>query len=432
MAFRSLRITRHAMQPTPFSPYASVRLSLYMLLLFMNQTRRALISASPSAKVSKRMEIREQDFSFQDGAREQPVIEVVTKDVRTADIFNVMQGTAVLLGLEESCMVLYAHGPYAVALCVLSAIGGDEDAAEHAASWWKDAVTEDFTRQDVVVLALIAICVLRLVVFVFQVLWKLVRLPMQWYTTMEKEMDGDIEEKCSVETVVRLRKQLAIVRFCHLQFLLVIEKLKREMKDAKKEDTQQMVASLAVSQHEESEEVTLAEMLATLQKIQAKDSSFKASEVEEHLVDIKQDVEEEEDIDSGLPEAWERLQEIYASFLRIQATIIRRQKRRTTWQWQLQQHEQHSEDTSRRRQRRLPSSEDPTDEVLQELQELTKELPQGFTADMFTSLGNAMHEKMVAAGPETSPIPSVKTPYTVNTAAIPTAAKYSATAQKAA
>ncbi|ETI34512.1 hypothetical protein, variant 1 [Phytophthora nicotianae INRA-310] len=403
MAFRSLRITRHAMQPTPFSPYASVRLSLYMLLLFMNQTRRALISASPSAKVSKRMEIREQDFSFQDGAREQPVIEVVTKDVRTADIFNVMQ-----------------------------AIGGDEDAAEHAASWWKDAVTEEFTRQDVVVLALIAICVLRLVVFVFQVLWKLVRLPMQWYTTMEKEMDGDIEEKCSVETVVRLRKQLAIVRFCHLQFLLVIEKLKREMKDAKKEDTQQMVASLAVSQHEESEEVTLAEMLATLQKIQAKDSSFKASEVEEHLVDIKQDVEEEEDIDSGLPEAWERLQEIYASFLRIQATIIRRQKRRTTWQWQLQQHEQHSEDTSRRRQRRLPSSEDPTDEVLQELQELTKELPQGFTADMFTSLGNAMHEKMVAAGPETSPIPSVKTPYTVNTAAIPTAAKYSATAQKAA
>ncbi|KAG3103873.1 hypothetical protein PI124_g3363 [Phytophthora idaei] len=396
------------MQLTPFCPWASVRFSLYMMLLVMNQTRRALlVSASPSARVSERMEIREQDFSFQDGAREQPVIEVVTKDVRTADIFNVMQ-----------------------------AIGGDEDVAEQTASWWKDAVTEEFTRQDVVVLALIAICLLRLVIFVLQVMWKLVRLPMHWYNTMEEEMDGNIEEKCSNEASARLKKQLAIVRFCHLQFLLVIEKLKREMKDAKSEDTQQMVASLAVSQHEESDEVTLAEMLATLQKIQAKDSSFKASEVEEHLADIKQDVEDEEDVDSDLPEAWERLQEIYASFLRIQATIIRRENRKTTWQWQLQQHEQHSDESSRRRQRRLPGSEDPTDEVLQELQELTKELPQGFTADMFTSLGNAMHEKMVAVEPETSPFPSpqleIKSPYTVNTAPIPTAAKYSATAQKAA
>ncbi|KAG6953337.1 hypothetical protein JG687_00012449 [Phytophthora cactorum] len=410
------------MQLTPFCPWASVRFSLYMMLLVMNQTRRALlVSASPSAR---------------DGARERPVIEVVTKDVRTADIFNVMQGTAALLLEEESCAVLFAHGPYAVALCMVSAIGGDEDVAEQTASWWKDAVTEEFTRQDVVVLALIAICLLRLVIFVLQVMWKLVRLPIHWYNTMEEEMDGNIEEKYSDEASARLKKQLAIVRFCHLQFLLVIEKLKREMKDAKSEDTQQMVASLAVSQHEESDEVTLAEMLATLQKIQAKDSSFKASEVEEHLADIKQDVEDEEDVDSDLPEAWERLQEIYASFLRIQATIIRRENKKTTWQWQLQQHEQHSDESSRRRQRRLPSSEDPTDEVLQELQELTKELPQGFTADMFTSLGNAMHEKMVAVEPETSPFPSpqleIKSPYTVNTAPIPTAAKYSATAQKAA
>ncbi|KAF1791677.1 hypothetical protein GQ600_7539 [Phytophthora cactorum] len=49
---------------------------------------------------------------------------------------------------------------------------------------------------------------------------------------------------------------------------------------------------------------------------------------------------------------------------------------------------------------------------------------------MFTSLGNAMHEKMVAVEPETSPFPSpqleIKSPYTVNTAPIPTAAKYSA------
>ncbi|KAF4132695.1 hypothetical protein GN958_ATG18107 [Phytophthora infestans] len=393
------------MQLTPFWPYTSVRLSLYVLLLFMSQTRRALVSASPSAKASKRMEIREQDFSFQDGARERPVIEVVTKDVRTADIFNVMQ-----------------------------AIGGEQDDPEPAASWWKDAVTEEFTRQDVVVLALIAICVLRLVIFVLQVTWKLVRLPIRWFNALKTDTDGAIEEKYSLETVVRRRKQVAIVRFCHLQFLLVIEKLKREMRDAKKEDTQQMVATLEVSQHEDDEEVTLAEMLATLQKIRAQDSSFKASEVEEHLADIKQDAEDEEDVDSGLQEAWERLQEIYASFLRIQVTIIRRQRRKMTWQ--PQHHEQHDEETSRRRQRRSPSSEDPTDEVLQELQELTKELPQGFTADMFTSLGNAMHGKMVAAEPKTSPNPSpqpeIKSPYTVKTAPLPTAAKYSATAQKAA
>ncbi|POM60393.1 hypothetical protein PHPALM_30765, partial [Phytophthora palmivora] len=217
-----------------------------------------------------RMEIREQDFSFSDGARERPVIEVVTKDVRTADIFNMMQA------IEE-----------------------EVPPVEEGASWWKDAVTEEFSRQDVVVLALIAICALRLVIFVIQVMWKLVRLPMQWYGAMEKEVeDFDIQstDNCSDE---RLRKQLAIVRFCHLQFLLVIEKLKREMRDDKNEDTQQMVASLAVSQHEEGKDVTLAEILATLRKIQVKDSRFQTSEVEEHLVDIKQDVEDEENVDSA-------------------------------------------------------------------------------------------------------------------------------------
>ncbi|KAL4155156.1 hypothetical protein PRNP1_007269 [Phytophthora ramorum] len=320
------------------------------------------------------MEIREQDYSFNDGGRERPVIEVVTKDVRTSDIFSIME-----------------------------AIGGEEEAGvEESASWWKDAVTEEFSRQDVVVLALIALCVLRLVVFVIQMTWKIARLPMQWYDALKKEederMEVEITGKGSDESSVR-RKQLAIIRFCHLQFLLVVEKLKREMREDKCEDTQQMVASLTVSPHEDGKEVTLTEMLATLQKIQAKDSSFKTSEVEEHLADIKQDVEDEEDNEFGLLEAWERLQEIYASFLRIQATIIRRQKRKA-WKWQMHQHES---EAPRRRQRQLPSSEDPTAEVLHELQELTKELPQGFTADMFTSLGNAMHEKMVAAEPETSP-----------------------------
>ncbi|KAG7375974.1 hypothetical protein PHYPSEUDO_014766 [Phytophthora pseudosyringae] len=471
MNLSGLRIFQRGMQQ--LRPLR-LRRSLCMLLFLLSETRRALSAASPSAKAAKtRMEIREQDFSFQgarpwvdpvvgsfshsltgfypllgsglicarfaavDGARERPVIEVVTKDVRAADIFSIMQGTDAMPAQARSCMEMDAEGQYTLALCVFSAGGAEEEAgAEEAASWWKDAVTEEFTRQDVVVLALIALCVLRLVVFVIQGIWKLARLPMQWYDAMEREVGEEFgtegASKCSDETAARLRKQLAIVRFCHLRFLLVIEKLKREMKDDKTDDTQQMVASLPVFQREEGEEVMLTEILATLQKIQAKDSSFEASEVEEHLADIKQDVENEEDIDSGLPEAWERLQEIYSSFLRIQATIIRRLKRRKTWQWQLQQHEQHHEKGPRRRQHRLPSSEDPTAEVLHEL-------PQGFTADMFTSLGNAMQEKMVAAEPETSPAPTpqleTKPPHaggTVYTSAMPAAAQYSATAQKAA
>ncbi|KAE8990485.1 hypothetical protein PR003_g21799 [Phytophthora rubi] len=364
----------------PLWPWSGLRRALYVLLLLLSETRRPLLAVSPSAsaKVSKtRMEIREHDFSFSDGARERPVIEVVTKDVRTADIFNLMQA------VEDAPM-------------------------EEATSWWKDAVTEEFSRQDVVVLALITLCVLRLTVFVLQVTWKLVKLPMQWYAALDKEEEeeeAESRETRSEKQTSSERKQLAIVRFCHLQFLLVVEKLKREMRGAKMEATQQMVATLDVVRHEDGKEVTLAEILATLRKIQAKDSSFKASEVEEHLQDIKQDVDDEGDAESGLQEAWTRLQEIYASFLRIQATIIRRQQRKKNWEWQMKQHEQHHPGT-RRRQRRLPSSEDPTDEVLLQLQELTKELPQGFTSDMFTSLGNAMHENVVAAEPETSPVPS--------------------------
>ncbi|RLN10974.1 hypothetical protein BBO99_00003197 [Phytophthora kernoviae] len=79
--------------------------------------------------VKTRMEIREHDYSFNDGAQERPVIEVVSKDVKTSDIFRLMQ-----------------------------VIGDDKEiAAEEGASWWKDAVLEEFSRQDLVVLALIAL-----------------------------------------------------------------------------------------------------------------------------------------------------------------------------------------------------------------------------------------------------------------------------------
>lgn len=349
------------------------------------------------------MEIREEDFSFHDDAQERPVIQVVTKDVKTADIFTVMQA----VGKEE------------------------EIATDGETSWWKDAVTEEFTRQDVVVLALIAICVVRFIVFVLRVMWKIVRLSIQRYSVLEEE-EGMEKDTCSDMTAVQ--KQLSIVRFCHLQFLLVVEKLKREMKAGITDDTQQMVAELYLLQHEEGTEATLTEILATLQKIQAKDSSFKAEVVEEHLTDIRQDVNEDKRIELSLPQAWERLHETYASFLRIQATILRRQNRKQSWQLQQVRHEK----TFGRRQSRLSSSEgeDLTDEVLQELQVLTKELPQGFTADMFTSLGNAMHKKAIAVEPETSPASSQKIDISLSRAVIaanmPKAATYSTTAQKAA
>ena len=291
-----------------------------------------------------------------------------------------MQNRAARCFILTDDMVLYD-------VC-LSVAGGEEEVA----SWWKDAVTDEFSRQDIVLLALIAICALRLLFFVCHVTWKLMKLMTQWYDL--KEDDEESEVKSAIISSESLKKQLAIIRVCHLQFLLVVEKLQREIRENKNEDTQQMLASLVVSQHKTKKKATLAEMLATLQKIQALDSCFKACEMEEHLVDIKQDVEYD---DEQLPEAWERLQEIYASFLRIQARIIRRQTRRKKRQWQLHQHEPFQQEETGRCQRRLSSSEDSTNEVLHDLQALTRELPQGFTADMFTSLGNAIHNKVASS-----------------------------------
>ncbi|CEG37551.1 uncharacterized protein PHALS_05331 [Plasmopara halstedii] len=415
--------------------WASVR-ALYMLLLLMNQTRHTIIFATSSAKGAKSvvfslsgrfnpvtgsvlfpssalsttqlsasktsMEIREEDFSFQDGAKERPSVQVVTKDVKTADIFSVMQ----VIGSEE------------------------EIATEHGTSWWKDAVTENFNRLDVIVLALIAIFILRVVVFVLQITWKLMILPFQWYNTQKGE-EGNEMDTSHEAIAIQLRRQLKVVRFCHLQFLLVIEKLKREMKDEASDNTQQMVAELILPHYTKGTKATLTDILATVQSIQTKDRTFGALEIENLLIDINQDATDEEDVEFGLPQAWKQLYETYASFVRIQATILRRQNSKKGWQLQ-----QHHEKTSGWRKHRPSSNDDLTDEVLQELHQLTKELPQGFTADMFTSLGNAMHKKEVASEPEISPASS----QVINAdrsrisivASIPKAAQYSATAQKAA
>ncbi|CAI5715035.1 unnamed protein product [Hyaloperonospora brassicae] len=335
-------------QLPPFRP--SLRRAMCVVLFAIEQTRRVLIAA----------------ISPRDDARERPVIEVVTKDVRTADIFY-----------------------------ILEVIGGeDEIVLDEPASWWKDAVIDEFSRQDLLLLALIAICALRVLLFAMKVTWNLIRWPVQWYSKLRIEADEDHERAdTSSESV---RKQLAIIRFCHLQFALATEKLKREIREDKSEDTHDVVALLAIRQDNEATEVTLAEILATLRSIQKMDIDFRLSEVEEHLASIRQHVEDEEAIDCRLSEAWTRLQETYALFLQLQTTAARGRTHRKTGQWQQHRrhHEQCPQEVSARRPRRLSSREDMADEVLHELQELTKELPQGFTADMFTSLGKVMHEQV--------------------------------------
>ncbi|RLN88943.1 hypothetical protein BBJ28_00023413 [Nothophytophthora sp. Chile5] len=404
-------------QPSPLWPWQGLRRALCVLLLLLGEVRKAVTVATPSAssKAAKaRMEIRVQDFSFSDGARERPVIEVVTKDVKTSDLYSIMEGTPLVRALGggggggEDCVVLLSNKQYAIAVCAFPAIRGGNDVSDDAAgdeiSWWKTAVTDDFSRQDVVVLALIALCMVRLLLFTAKLAWTLVRLHLRWYGALGTGNRGD-------DGLAPLaKKQLAVIRFCHLQFLLVVEKLKREMRGTTSDATQQMVASLPARQSD-GKDVTLTAILETLQEIQAKDCSFVASEVEEHLAGVSQDEGDEVDAEADLPEAWDRLREVYASFQSIQAVILRRQQHRKIRRRQLA-HEQHQ----RRRRHRVSSYEEPADEVLQQLQELTKELPQGFTAEMFASLGSAINEETTAPEPEQpaspvhSPQPETKTP----------------------
>ncbi|CAH0518824.1 unnamed protein product [Peronospora belbahrii] len=61
------------------TPFWSFHQALCIAFSLLSQTHRALVTASPRVTTTKtRMEIREQDFSFNDDTREQPLIEVVT------------------------------------------------------------------------------------------------------------------------------------------------------------------------------------------------------------------------------------------------------------------------------------------------------------------------------------------------------------------
>ncbi|TDH68705.1 hypothetical protein CCR75_004599 [Bremia lactucae] len=383
MTFRSLR---HPLHLCPTLTRLTVRRALYLMVLLNGQMRRELVSASTPIKgANTRMEIQEQDYYFQDGTQERTFIEIVTKDVRTADIFTFMQ-----------------------------AIENDVEIAKSGVSWWKDVVSDEFCSQDVLALAVIAMCFMRLVLCVLQLLWKLVGVPLRWYYALKVKNNNN-------RNVVLLKKKMAIVRFCHLHFLLVIEKLKREMKDRTREEMQQMVVALGALQQKKGTRVTLPAILATLRKIQAIEGRLKSEKFEEYLTDINQGGRYEDDIDSGLPAAWTRLQDVYASFVRIQATIIRQQTPKKTWQLQ-------QENVDGRHVRQLSSSKDSTKEVLLELQELTRQLPQGFTADMFKSLGNAMHGSSGAV--ERGAELELKTHSLITLPSIPVAYENSYTAQK--
>jgi hypothetical protein len=89
-----------------------------------------------------------------------------------------------------------------------------------------------------------------------------------------------------------------------------------------------------------------------------------------------QDDLEENDLD--IAGAWTRLQALYSAFQAIQQAIRNRAKQRA-------QRSQSVVETMRER--------SYTEDVLGELRKVTPTLPQGFTADMFASLGHAIHHQ---------------------------------------
>ncbi|KAI9911391.1 hypothetical protein PsorP6_008966 [Peronosclerospora sorghi] len=274
------------------------------------------------------------------------------------------------------------------------AIGGKEEiAGEEPASWWKDTASVEFSRQDVLLLALIALCALRLLVFTVRATYQLLKLPMKWYKALKNKASREFEVVNVDTSLGSSIQQLATIRFCHRQLLSVVEKVKCEMREGQNEDIQQIVASL-MCHHKNKKEVTLAEVLTMLHEIKTNDSTLMVSDIEEHLADIKDSVEDEEALDVGILEARAQLQDIYALFIQIRTSIIRRRVQ--------QQQDRYKQQESDCHQRQLSSCNDPTNEISRNLKELTKELPQGFTADMFTSLGNAMH-KNVAPSPAVRP-----------------------------
>lgn len=275
-------------------------------------------------------------------------------------------------------------------------------------SWWQQPVVEDLTVGDVVLLmsfALAALLVLRLMALAMKLAWSVLMYPFRLSAASPRPMKQLTRRKSEASARGKLRANRtagveraktppadpsAKLRACHSQLLQIIHKLHREYREVSAGDnTQDLIASLTLSRHQDNfEHVTLDDVVHTLEEIQAKDPSLSSIELDEMPTQASIAAAMEQ---KGVRDEWERLQRLYISFRSLQASISR-------------QHVYKRNAPLRRRHQ--GSFDDRNDEVLRVLSELTKELPQGFTSEMFASLGSAMRRAMVA--PPLAPVDSIE------------------------
>lgn len=259
-------------------------------------------------------------------------------------------------------------------------------------SWWQQPVVDDLTVGDVVLLmsfALAALLALRMVVMTVRLAWAVVLYLFRTSTKSPRRSKLPRRRKSGANAEKQQQPAsppadpAAALRACHSQLLQVIHKLHCEYREASAGDnTQDLVASLTLSRHQDgSQHVTLDDIARTLEEIQSKDASLSTIKLDEMPAQTAVDAAME---DAGVRDAWDKLQRLYSSFRSLQASISR-------------QHVYKRDAPLRRRHQ--GSFDDRNDEVLRVLSELTKELPQGFTSEMFASLGSAMHRAMVDGEP---------------------------------
>ncbi|KAF1330671.1 hypothetical protein FI667_g4870, partial [Globisporangium splendens] len=232
---------------------------------------------------------------------------------------------------------------------------------------------DQLSNQDALLLVFVILCAARLLLFMATSIWKLLR-------QVAGLKDSDlVEESNEVIRAEMSAKQTAVIRLCHLQFLVLAEKLKQELSGSHaasgdEEVVGQMIASLPASQLNK-ENVRLSDILQILEQIPLKEHGLSNVTIEEQMAAIHDDLEEN---DLDIVGAWTRLQALYSSFQAIQVAIRKRAKQRA-------QRPQSVAETARER--------SYTEDVLGELSKVTHTLPQGFTADMFASLGHAIQQQ---------------------------------------
>lgn len=205
-----------------------------------------------------------------------------------------------------------------------------------------------------------------------------------------------------------LSHQSALLRLCHLQFVVVAEKLKHELSDAVASDTtspSNTVVSLPLSLLDDPHDVTLADILRVVEQIPLKVHGLLTERIERQMRQLQQDVAANTvDVTQSVP----LLQDVYASLQGILHHTLETRKR-----------------TQRRRPGRANSLNNLTTTAAAEARRASPRrressstsalrtdtaangelclqdalaLPQGFTADMFASLGQAIRRQAVPGG----------------------------------